>query len=197
MKYSIFFVLLTISIFSNSVYALRCGNSLVSKGDSSFKVNKICGSPVFTDQWEVIHSKIVKNSNLKSKIQKTEIREVWTYNFGSNKLIQYLSFINNELVKIESGTYGFDNDKEHDYAKCGFYASVNDSKIDIYRKCGNPNSVFKNTKVIQKNSVGNKNIKEQKEIIHAEETWVYDSVESRFIYHIKFSNGKVTEIKHE
>jgi len=147
--------------------------------------------------WEVIHSKVIKNSKLKSKIEASEIHEVWTYNFGSHKFIQYLSFINNELVLIESGSYGFDNDKQGNYSQCGYHASVNDSKIDIFRKCGKPGEIFNHPKVFRKYSVSDKKLSDQKEITETEETWIYDSTESRFIYHIKFSNGKVSEIKRE
>lgn len=197
MKKSTFLLLLIILIFSTSANALRCGNSIVVKGDSSFKVKKLCGDPAFTDQWEVIHSKTVKNTNSKSRIENTEIQELWTYNFGSSKLVQYLSFINHELVKIESGSHGFNDDKQHNRSKCGIYASVNDLKIDIYRKCGKPTAMLKHPNVIKKNSIGNKITKERFETKQTEETWVYDSVKSRFIYHIRFTNGKVTEIKQE
>ena len=33
--------------------------------------------------------------------------EVWTYNFGRTKFIYYLTFQSGELVRIESGGYGY------------------------------------------------------------------------------------------
>ena len=188
---------MTLSLFSSSAYALRCGSSIVSKGDSSFKIKKLCGEPLYIDQWEVIYSETNSNSNVKSKLEKTEIHENWTYNFGSSKLVRYLRFVDKELVDIETGSYGFDGKKQRDYSKCGFHASLSDSKIDIFKKCGIPNEKIKRSKLFQKNIIGNKKTKNSTETIETLETWIYENTKSKNIYHINFTNGKVSNIKRE
>ena len=85
-------------VFSESSYALRCGNKLVEINDRKHNVLHKCGEPTYTDSFEQAsphhpyHSRTI---------------DVWTYNFGSNKFIQELLFRNGRLYRINDLGYGY------------------------------------------------------------------------------------------
>lgn len=83
-------LLILVFLFSNA-FAFRCGNGLVTTGDSKTKVLVTCGKPTSKefkckDQW----------TNKKTKC--AEKIEVWYYNCGDNDFIYALSFENNTLT---------------------------------------------------------------------------------------------------
>lgn len=208
----IFFLLFSVSKFS---HALRCDDSLVSKGDTRFKVEKLCGSPVFLEQWEVVRRQVDKipeskhhkkpHSHQKLRFRQksrpviiiNESHDILTYNFGADSLIQYVKFINGKLVNINSGSYGFDEDTDLDYSRCVFSSSIQDSKIDIFRKCGTPSDIIVHPDSITSNKESKNGADIFVKTINNYVTWVYDKDDAKNIFHIKFLNGKVVNIKHE
>jgi hypothetical protein len=90
------------------VHALDCEGRLVSIGASPWDVQAVCGNPAqITDTVEIVlkpvydpHGRVV--GHLPVGIPK----QVWTYNFGSSRLIYILTFLEGALVKIDTGGYG-------------------------------------------------------------------------------------------
>jgi hypothetical protein len=91
--------------------SLRCGSRLASTGDTKYKVIQVCGQP---------HAVSVVGSMFESRLWYTGNRyyyldppyqyvpiEVWTYNFGPNKLLRLLRFEGDELMEIRSDGYGY------------------------------------------------------------------------------------------
>ena len=101
-----------IIVFSDSC---RCGNKLVSVGDTKSEVLNKCGPPTWTEQRKeyrlerVYGESYYKGEELREPIlSKVEVNiEEWFYNFGPNRLIQIFRFENGKLVEIETGDYGF------------------------------------------------------------------------------------------
>lgn len=94
--------------------ALRCGNRVVSVGATFSEVSDKCGDPVYVEQWEEAADSNVfqyfdyeTERYLAPRLIKGPIRmERWTYDFGSNKFIRYLTFQNGRLIRIETGDKG-------------------------------------------------------------------------------------------
>lgn len=91
--------------------SLRCGSRLASTGDSKYRVLQICGEPVTVS---------VEGHMQQARLWYTGARyyyldppfayvpiEVWTYNFGPNKLLRRMRFEGDELVEIRADGYGF------------------------------------------------------------------------------------------
>jgi hypothetical protein len=92
--------------------ALRCDGRLVSIGDTKAEVMAKCGKPFLTEEKDVEITTVRKTPR---KVRRGRVGasstlkiEEWTYNFGSNRFMQTLTFEDSELKKIESGDYGFD-----------------------------------------------------------------------------------------
>lgn len=82
-------------IFCTQVLALRCGNQIISIGDTQTKVLTACGKPM----------KITKVKAKKHKggsISQTQ----WLYNFGAQDFIYQLTFSKGEVMDVETLGYG-------------------------------------------------------------------------------------------
>ena len=111
----IVFLLLSVVPCAAPTDACRCGNKLVSTGDTKAEVLSKCGPPAFSEQRteervERIHGESHYNQGeLREPIAgKVEVNiDEWFYNFGPNQFIQIFKFENGRLVAIENGNYGY------------------------------------------------------------------------------------------
>jgi len=213
--------------------ALRCGSNLVLKGDRKIEVLKTCGEPEFIEKWEeetVIHITNEKDEILRDLIIEREIGigkstvlrfEEWTYNFGSSRFIQYLTFVNGKLKKIDDGPKGTNREIMSGYSKsrCGQVVDKDDRKIEVIVKCGDPYSIehyweerysdvtsaLRTRKIPRFYREGNINkrnytfkrerVYEQKRKLINIEEWTYNFGPRRFLYFITFNNGKVVKVE--
>jgi len=90
---------------------MRCGSRLVSVGDGKDKVVALCGDPSSVS-FEGLRSgyrypywpydyRYVGPAYFELPV------ELWTYNFGSRKLLRKLRFVGDELVDIWTDGYGY------------------------------------------------------------------------------------------
>ncbi len=96
--------------------SLRCPGStgLIYIGDTQTEVLDQCGEPTSVEK--PTH---VPGSNYRDPVelgheqyriflgQGNRTSEEWTYNFGPTKFMTYLSFQSGEVVRIETGGYGY------------------------------------------------------------------------------------------
>jgi hypothetical protein len=93
----------------------RCGNKLVSTGDTKSEVLANCGPPAWAEERteeriERIHGddyydRGVLREPVYGKVQ-VNVDE-WYYNFGPTRFMQIFKFENGKLVSIENGNYGY------------------------------------------------------------------------------------------
>jgi hypothetical protein len=90
------------------VYALDCEGRLVSIGMGPWDVQTICGDPVQVSDTVEIVLKPVYNpqGHVAGHLPVGVPKQVWTYNFGSSRLMYILTFLEGALVKIDTGGYG-------------------------------------------------------------------------------------------
>jgi Protein of unknown function (DUF2845) len=102
-----------ILVYPSIVPAFHCNGKFVSVGDSTEEVISKCGSPTSYEVWteERLVRKVIRDNWTGTPFVVPRIIEVpyaqWTYNFGPNRFIQYLTFEEGRLIKIESGSYGY------------------------------------------------------------------------------------------
>ena len=94
--------------------SMRCGSRLISQGDGKDKVRKLCGepsdvsmrgyvrrAPVYEYGWGYNRYEYYGPGWVDMPV------EIWTYNFGSSKLLRKLRFVGDELEAIETSGYGY------------------------------------------------------------------------------------------
>lgn len=85
--------------------SMRCGTSMVATGDSLLLVQRRCGEPVRKTQ----RTALVRSFDWWGNPTLVEKRiEEWTYSRGSYRFDQTLTFENDVLVTVQTGTYGAD-----------------------------------------------------------------------------------------
>ncbi len=91
-----------------TIHALDCEGRLVSMGASPWDVQAICGDPMRVSNTIEIVLKPVYDpqGRVAGHLPVGVPKEVWTYNFGSSRLVYILTFLEGALVKIDTGGYG-------------------------------------------------------------------------------------------
>lgn len=89
--------------FHSPAFAFRCGDRIVSIGDSKAEVVLRCGEPASKDGRT---EEIIEKSDIDRKHRTRISIEEWTYNFGPDKFIRIYQFKNGKLVDIRTGDYG-------------------------------------------------------------------------------------------
>jgi len=95
---------------------MRCDNKLVRPGDSAYDVKALCGPPddvqARTEKRRIRHAvqrpcpsapgqcTVIVDEEVEVQI------EAWTYDFGPQRFVQYLTFEAGKLVQVKSGGYG-------------------------------------------------------------------------------------------
>jgi len=91
---------------------LRCGSRIVATGDGKDKVRTLCGEPSDVTFVGTIGRRAYPRygpydySWFGPAWVELPV-EVWTYNFGSSKLLRKLRFVGDELVAIDTDGYGY------------------------------------------------------------------------------------------
>lgn len=69
---------------------MQCDGAIVSPGDSADSIIEKCGEP--------------------QKVLRPDLQDpvVWVYNFGSTEFDYYISIVNDQVERIQSGKYGSD-----------------------------------------------------------------------------------------
>ena len=94
---------------------MRCGSRLVNSGDGKDKVRALCGEPTSVSFVGVQSAPSYYYRNYRGPYDYSYIGpawaevpvEVWTYNFGTSKLLRKLRFIGDELDAIWTDGYGY------------------------------------------------------------------------------------------
>ena len=92
--------------------SMRCGSRLVSTGDGKDKVRALCGEPTSVSLVGVqgapqyYYRGPYDYSYFGPSWFEVPV-EVWTYNFGTTKLLRKLRFVGDELDEIWTDGYGY------------------------------------------------------------------------------------------
>ncbi|KAA6185650.1 DUF2845 domain-containing protein [Thiohalocapsa marina] len=107
MRTVVFFVALLLAV--GPAHALRCGNAIVSKGDSTMTLRHECGEPTQVEQVvdRVPYRAYDQLNNSYYTAYEERPYEVWTYNFGPNRFVQRIVVKDGKIQSIESQGYGY------------------------------------------------------------------------------------------
>ncbi len=107
-----------------SAGGMRCGNKLVSVGDSLYDVRAACGEPAATErrvEYRTVRRRVRvpcfqerdPHSGKDRLVCEREeshtvevVLDVWTYDFGKRRLIHHALFEQGQLVNVTTGGYG-------------------------------------------------------------------------------------------
>ena len=91
--------------------AFHCGQKLVHEGDSRYEVRAKCGEPADIETRTILRQSVVwfyGRPIIAAPGSIVEVPvEIWVYNFGPNRLMLRLRFVDDELEDIETLGYGY------------------------------------------------------------------------------------------
>lgn len=88
---------------SDQAYALRCGNKVVSLGDSQYLVRQRCGEPDdISRRWVTVYQRVAPGREEAVDVEVVE----WLYDFGPNRLLTRLRFVDGVLREEATEGYG-------------------------------------------------------------------------------------------
>jgi hypothetical protein len=87
--------------------SMRCGSKLMTDGDPSDKVLAFCGEPVSIERREILRPYYSYRGGLPINASYEVSVELWTYNFGSHRLMYRLRFEDGLLVDVDTLTHGY------------------------------------------------------------------------------------------
>jgi len=87
---------------------LRCGSKLISEGDTIEKVQQYCGEPSERTRTWIQRQPRFEYGGQEIPFHGTEDVPVdlWTYDFGANKLMRRIRFVAGKVESIETLEYG-------------------------------------------------------------------------------------------
>jgi hypothetical protein len=90
------------------VLAQDCHGRLIVIGASPWEVIERCGEPTAVeDVMKYIPQRAVDPTNKTPVYILVPVQQsIWTYNFGSTRLLYYLTFQEGKLIDIKTGDYG-------------------------------------------------------------------------------------------
>jgi hypothetical protein len=106
MKYFLTVAILLLSI--NAAQAFRCGDRLISRGDSVIKVLEYCGEPDLVEH--LAECIPIQSYDGRLEEYRSDCRmiyyEAWTYNLGPNLFMRWLRIEHGEVKMIKTLDYG-------------------------------------------------------------------------------------------
>ena len=91
-----------------SADAMRCGSKLISDGDPIEKVLEYCGQPTETQRTWIVRQPRFEYGGQEIPFEGSEDVPVdlWTYDFGPNKLMRRIRFVAGKVESIETLEHG-------------------------------------------------------------------------------------------
>lgn len=103
---------------SGHAETMRCGNRVTAEGATRYEVKSVCGDPddaVQRVEYRTVRQRmpgpcmVVRGQRSCDRVVEQSIEVVvdeWTYDFGRNRFIRYLTFEQGRLIRITNGPYG-------------------------------------------------------------------------------------------
>jgi hypothetical protein len=98
--------------------SLSCDGKIASSGDSTYEVRVACGEPddaVRHVEYRTVRVRVPAPCRVEHGCRRCDVEvertvelqvDDWTYDFGSNRFIEFLRFEDGRLVSVREGSYG-------------------------------------------------------------------------------------------
>jgi hypothetical protein len=164
--------------------ALRCGSRIVVTGDHALQVRERCGEPFWVEETPTLE---VQGERGYFERRTEHREESWYYNFGPNKLMRRLVFVDSRLVREDTLGYGVNRlgaGCDVDGLQSGLRAG------EIVARCGIPDSRDGRwEEVIQRDGFGNA----RQRLVRREE-WIYDPGRGRNFRVLVLVDGTLSQV---
>lgn len=98
------------ALLATPAWAFRCGNRLVTEGDTQESVRAKCGNPSEIQHRELLRPAVIWRYGRPFRVGNGVIEvsgESWIYNLGPNRFMRRVRFEDGVVVEIETLGYGY------------------------------------------------------------------------------------------
>jgi len=183
--------------------SLRCDGGLVAVGDSKLDLLGKCGRPALVE--ELLGDRGAAGAQDPQAtwgIRVTATVERWTYDFGPNQFVGYVTLDTGKIVAIERGSYGYARAPAPPpppvpRARCepaGFHEG--DSTFDVLARCGPPatRDARIETQAVWSGGDGGPPVVTAWRSVTVE-VWGYDFGPRSFLRFLTFADGKLVKVE--
>ncbi|OFX25220.1 MAG: hypothetical protein A2V77_17790 [Anaeromyxobacter sp. RBG_16_69_14] len=181
--------------------SIRCDGGIVQIGDTRVDLLGKCGEPALRDvTLQETGVAVVGNGPIPvDAVTTTATVEQWTFNLGSNRLVQIVTLESGRVVRIEGGSYGYDPQRlraSRGGPPCDSSAiRVGDRKLDLLAKCGQPTALDVRREKRAASAAAGDAAAIQFTTVEIE-VWTYDLGPHQFIVIATVEGGKVVAVKY-
>lgn len=185
--------------------SLSCAGGYVSEGDSKVDLLARCGEPTLVEARaeERTTSAVQPGGQVATSRTLRTTVETWTYNFGSQRFLQYVTLEAGRVVAVKSGGYGFDRGAagpagaKVPVARCDALRALNigDSTFEILARCGEP--ATRDVQEVEKSlQVGDDSgFVQAQTSTSAQEIWTYNFGARAFTRRLVFRGGTLARVE--
>ncbi|MEJ2755840.1 MAG: DUF2845 domain-containing protein, partial [Gammaproteobacteria bacterium] len=166
------FILLTGVLISQNSFALRCGTSLITAGDSKIAVRKKCGEPSWIDHWS---TELRRNPDTDWEHSLTRFHERWAYNRGPHRFISFVTFDGGMVVSVDQNGRGFHETRGSQRCQLIRFP-LGTASAEIQAKCGDPDLKEQRIESITQ-PIGNG----REQVTVSVDEWTYNLGPTRFL----------------
>ena len=167
---------------------MRCNGTVVSPGETKAEVAMKCGEPASQDSRQ--EELMERTEGAGTRIMTVTIDD-WTYDFGPDTLIRYLTFRNNRLVDVREGGYGSPAPGRGAVACEEPFPDRGASRSEVFGKCGEPS--WKDVR--QEETTEAQDSGAARKVTETVEEWTYNLGPDRLIRIFEFRNGKLVHVR--
>jgi hypothetical protein len=167
---------------------MRCNGTVVSLGETKAEVVMKCGEAASRDSRQEEFFEGTEGAGARIK---TVTVDDWTYDFGPDSLLRFLTFRNNRLVEIKEGGYGVPKPGTGAAACEEPFPDRGASRIEVAGKCGEPSWKDVRQEEILLPLDGDS----ARKVTVTIEEWTYNLGPDRLIRIFEFRNGKLMRVR--
>jgi hypothetical protein len=175
---------------SVAVAGLRCQDTVVSEGRTTYEVEKRCGEPFHVES--TVEARTIRRYH--PRIGYVERRETvpierWTYVASEHDLVRTLVFENGKLAQVR--TEGRPPRGEGSVERCRTAIHTSgDTTAEVLLRCGAPSSIHRWFEEIAE---GTRHY--ERRVLVPHERWIYDLGDQYLLRIMTFSRGRLVDQK--
>ena len=172
--------LLLLALIAAPAWALRCGNTIIDTGATTYEVLRACGSPDYRDTISDLYL---------FGIGPVGTEERWYYNPGPNGLIRVLTFRHGDLARIDTDGRGFTTTQPPSCDPSTIQEGM--ATGELLQRCGPP--VLRDTwRDLQAFRLPNGDVLPASVPV---ERWVYPFGPGHFVRYVTIIRGEVVDVE--
>jgi hypothetical protein len=197
---------LVATAFSASARAdsINCDRGIVSTGDSKLDLLAKCGEPALMEARleERSHYQVSQDGRSGAGHSVTFKVERWTYNFGPQRFLQFVTLETGRVTSVERGSYGYTVEQRRKpprglgLARCDQLAfHLGDSTFDVLSRCGEP--ALREEKQVTSSAFGSAGAGPVTggSAGAGVEVWTYNFGSRTFVRYLEFENGVLVRVE--